>query len=162
MNRFEKWFNMTTKKAEIVLYKIALVAVLLLFAVQVAMSNPALRRFLSYSDRLEGETYDTNIDTETTFKDKQEENYYLELQITGEPNPLVSVLINNRERAAFTSERVLLEVSPGDIIEIAGEKFAENATVTVVSVHEQLKYPPVGSSVTTFSTNELLGWVALR
>lgn len=162
MNRFEKWFNMTTKKAEKVLFKLALIAVLLLFAVQVAMSNPVLRRFLSYPDRLEGEEYDTNMNTETTFKDKQEENYYLELKITGEPNPLVSVLINKRERAAFTSERVLLEVSPGDIIEIAGEKCTENTTVTVVSLHKQLKYPSVGSSVTTFSTNELLGWVALK
>ncbi|HHX77064.1 MAG TPA: hypothetical protein GX697_01755, partial [Firmicutes bacterium] len=123
---------------------------------------PAFRRFISYSDRLEGEAYDANTDTETTFKDKQGSHYFLELKITGEPNPLVSVMVNNRERAAFTSERVLLEVSPGDIIEIAGEKYDGNATVTVVSVHEQLKYPPVGAAVTTFSTNELLGWVALK
>ncbi len=159
MNSFEKWFSKATQRFEKAILKLGVIMLLLLFTSQFLMTNDTIRRIINPVERLEGEPIEQVFLPEYT---DIQEGIQIELELEGQSQSLVKVLVNQEEITAFTRQRVVLDVSEGDMIEIDGQEVKDPVTVRIVQVHGPLKTPLVGHYVTTFGTNELLGWVTLR
>jgi hypothetical protein len=158
MNGFEKWFSKATQRFEKALLKLGVLMLLLLFLAQFLLTNDTIRSIINPIERLEGEPIEQVFLPEYT---DIQESIRIELELEGQAQALVKVLVNKTEVTAFTEQRVVLEVHEGDMIEIDGQEVEDAVTIRIMAVHGPLKTPLVGHSVTTFGTNELLGWVTL-
>lgn len=161
MNGFEKWFSKATQRFEKSLFKLAVFMILLVIFSQYLMTFDTIRRIINPVDRLEGERIEQVFQPEYTHA---QADLYIELvlEAEGEVEPgLVKVLVNQVEKAVFRDRRVLLQVKEGDMIEIDGQELGEPVTIRIIEVHGSVKTPLVGHAVTTFGTNELLGWVTM-
>ncbi len=164
MSSFEKWFSQSTKKFDQVLLRLAVSFLAILFLSQMIMANSTLRNFFNHVERLEGEEIAIEQIKET-LATKDFENidiHHLEFTLDGNPEPELEILVNNEVRGSFKNNKVLLEVEAGDLIEIDGESVKKNITVKVTSTGSMIKTPPVGYTVTTYGTNELVGWITIN
>ena len=153
MNDFQQWFSRATHRFEKALLKLGAVLLLLLFISQFLLTDPTVRNLMSYMVRLEGQ------EVEEVFSPESPRDLYMELAVDEGGEGSVKVLVNQGEEVSFEGGRVRLNVKEGDLIEIDGRRMQDPVTVRVVAVHDGIRAPLVGHSVTTFGTNELLGWV---
>lgn len=113
------------------LFKTAIIALLILIAVQAAFLSPLFKLTVSNDKKLEGELL-------------KEEAYFfipckMELKLINiNACPDLEVLINGEKSAAFNEKTVMLELKDGDVVELDAGSVLEEAVVQVCAVSSNI------------------------
>lgn len=128
VNESEKKFS---DRFEGFLLKAAIIAVLVLVAVQAAFFNPVFKAVVLNGNKLEGELL------------KSEAYFFIpckmELKLINMDHcPDLEVLINGEKSAAFNDNTVVLELKDGDVVELDAGSVLEEAVVQVSAVSSNI------------------------
>jgi len=164
---FDKWLQRFVTGVEKIIFRLALVLVVLLFVVQALLMDGDSRLFLSTTDKLEGTPVLENIQDvigRSVANDLPPvlEETALTLELLPPPNtkPELYLLINGNPVAQLGETNIYVTVEAGDMLELSGNVPGDiPAVVRVVSVQGKLKAPEEGHEVTTFGEKELLAWI---
>lgn len=129
------------------------------------MTNTNIRYYLSKVEQLEGVSIFASGEIPEDIKKPLHENvlseqrYSLTLKILDMVEGTELKILLNGEKAAFLAEeRLVLNVQPGDLIEVSGfVPGSEPAAVVIVDANG-LKSPARGDTIHTFGDYDLVGW----
>ncbi|MDO9535935.1 MAG: hypothetical protein Q7J85_11540 [Bacillota bacterium] len=165
---FDKWLQRFVTSVEKIIFRLALVLVVLLFIVQALLMDADSRLFLSTTDKLEGSPVLENIQdvmgrrVSNDLPPVVQEETALVLELLSPPNVNTELflLVNGSPVAQLGEANIYVTVKAGDMLELTGSVPGDiPAVVRVVNVHGKLKTPEKGHEVTTFGENELLAWI---
>ena len=164
---FDKWLQRFVSGVEKIIFRLALVLVVLLFVVQALLMDGDSRLFLSTTDKLEGTPVLENIQDvigRSVANDlpPAQDEIALVLELLSPPNVNTEIflLINGSPVAQLGEKNIYVTVQAGDMLELTGSVPGDiPAVVRVVNVHGKLKAPEKGHEVTTFGENELFAWI---
>lgn len=166
---FDRWLQRFVSKIEKILFRGALVFVVLLFVVQALMTEESIRRYLSTTDYLEGKPLSENIQ-EAFSKNLIEEEKFSEaakayavvleaVHPAGSEQELF-ILLNGKVAGELGDIPLTLPVTPGDMLEVVGTVTGGTpAIIRIKEVHGGLSEPLPGYEIHTFGERELLGWI---
>ncbi|HHU30662.1 MAG: hypothetical protein QM368_06170 [Bacillota bacterium] len=160
---FGHWFLQRTSRLESWLITVSIMLIIVLAAVQVLLTRPSIRQFLSPVGKLEGapvaETTEPAVTRPVIVKQG-----YVELSIiSGAAIDDLKVFVNGEEAGAFAGKRSLVvPVYDGDLLEIDGELPEENVVITVTAVSDDIAVPKKGKKVVYFGRPETVSYVSLR
>ncbi|NMB41539.1 MAG: hypothetical protein GX996_06365 [Firmicutes bacterium] len=170
---FDRWLQRFVTAIEKIIFRVALVFVVLLFIVQAVLLNGDLRLFLSKTDKVEGkpvmqeaearETMGRKIITEKTqssYLTQEGITLVLELKAPPEGSCTLYLLINNEVVEQFGNESICVNVQPGDLLEVIGKVSGDRpASISIVEIHGKLKSPEKGYELKTFGERDLIAWI---
>jgi hypothetical protein len=134
------------------LFTAFLISFLLLVAVQITLSSPALRPFVSVDGRYEG----VPMKTEEYLYDAGEVTLEL-VKPKSETN--IGILLNGELAAGFSEPQITLEVLDGDVIEIDASNAKGEVEVRISGVSSNISKKYVGKSLVVRNSIKILSQI---
>lgn len=139
-----------------------------LVLVQGIMTKDPIRFYLSFSERLEGQTieYPVNtIDNEQEDLTAPVENPYALVTISIDKYsslPNAKVLVNGKEVSNFNEEEIQLKIMAGDVLEIDSTSYNFPVDYKISKVSENLSFPEQGNTYTANGSLVMIGKVIVK
>lgn len=139
-----------------------------LVVVQGFMTKDPIRFYLSFSERLEGQTIEYpvhSIDNEQEDLTQPVENPYALITITVDKFsslPNAKVLVNGKEITDFTDREVQLKIMAGDVLEIDSTSYNFPVDYNITKVSDNLSFPEQGSTYTANGSLVMIGKIIVK
>lgn len=159
---FDRWLQRFVNRIEKILFRGALLFIVLLFIVQALMTEKNIRLYFSTTEQLEGKPLDENVQQAFSGNVIEKEEYSLVIETvypSGHGQTLI-ILLNGKVSGELTNEPLRLTVAPGDMLEVIGTITGGTpAVVRIKEVNGDLSEPLPGHEIVTFGERELLAWI---
>lgn len=134
-----------------------------LFVAQALLTNPSVRRVVSFVDRLEGQPIETarRISPEPLPVVPRAWGR-LTIRLEGGVSKSAVLLVNGEEVSDFSRGEVTIEVRAGDLIEIDGGTKVQDLVFRVTEASSGMVSPFRGQTVRTRGTIEILSRVRIQ
>lgn len=136
--------------------------------VQGIMTKDPIRFYLSFSERLEGQTieYPVNtIDSDSEDLALPVENPYALVTITIDKYsslPNSKVIVNGKEITTFTEKEIQLKIMAGDVVEIDSTAYNFPVDYKITKVSDNLSFPEQGNTYTANGSLVMIGKVIVK
>lgn len=161
-------FGSFAKKIEKLLIRLTFLGLFSLFIFQILLVNDDIRRFLSLTEKLEGEEIESSLPAfGSSFS---EEEIFGKEDISGtitialldeESKPEVELIINGYVVAFFEEAQIKLKVYDGDIIEISPNGYKQALHFKIINT-ENLIMPVKGKEIIVEGESALVGEIKVK
>lgn len=155
-------------KVEKGLIRFAVISLLLMVLVQGLMTSDPIRFYLSWGERLEGQTiqFPVNVNQEgstTAVEEIKSPQARLAIGVDKYSSlPRAKILINGQEKYNFTDKKVTVEINAGDTIEIDSTAYNFPIDYKVMAISSNLASPEQGQTYTANQTIVMVGKVIVK
>jgi hypothetical protein len=152
------------------LIRFIVLGIVVLVIVQGIMTKDSMRLYLSWDERLEGQSIELPVSSPTKDIDKgslsKEINSPYALitisinQFSSLPESIV--LVNGEEKERFTSNKITLELMAGDIVEIDSRYYNSSIEYKIEDTSENIAYPEEGNTFTANKGIVMIGKIIVK
>ena len=146
--------------------RIVVLSIIALVIVQGLLTHEPLRLYLSWSERLEGQIIEypvaANLETEPSNSPLLSEARIVLVIDKYSALPQASVLVNGIKHAVFADNRIELDLSAGDVVEIDSTHYNLPIYYIIEYVSDNISFPAAGSVYTGNQSIVMLGKVTLK
>lgn len=156
------------ERIEKILMRTIILGIILLVVVQGLMTNDPVRFYLSWAERMEGQTLELpaagqqQIPEEDLTKAESPQAVMILSVSQFSSLPKAKVLINGEEKLVFNDREIEVACQGGDIIEIDCTEYDFPLEFTVKEASENLSYPPPGKIFTANNSIVLIGKIIVK
>jgi len=157
INRVEKY-----------IIRFAVLSMVLMVIAQGLMTADPIRFFLSWGERMEGENLElpasiAEPESSTTAGEVKSPQARFSITVDKFSSlPLAKILVNGKEKYAFTAQPLTVEANAGDTIEIDSTAYNFPLNYKIGSVSTNLAYPQRGQSFAANQTIVMLGKIIVK
>lgn len=143
-------------------------SLLLVVVAQSLMTADTMRFYMSWSERMEGQTLPTPVNaprTESTPSKSEIKSPQTLIGITAakyDSLPKAKILVNGQERYTFSRSQVLMRVNAGDTVEIDASSYNFPIDFTITSGSANLGFPVKGEVFTGNQSIVMIGKVIVK
>ncbi len=145
------------------LIRFVVVTIVIMAVIQGVMSVDPIRLYLSWGERMEGETIQLPVATTSNNADLDaEEAISPQARVAIEINqfsslPRAQVLVNGKPKANFTGKRVNVTIQAGDTIEVDATAYNFPIDFNIAAVSSNLAFPEKGQVYTANQAIVMIG-----
>lgn len=145
------------------LIRVVVLGIVIMVVVQGFMSVDPIRLYLSWGERMEGETIQLPVATTSENADPDAEQAIspqarVAIEISQFSSlPRAQVLVNGQKKAAFTGKRASVTVCAGDTIEVDATAYNFPIDFNIAAVSSNLAFPEKGQVYTSNQSIVMVG-----
>lgn len=155
-------------RVEKLLIRTAILALVVLVLVQGMMTRDPLRLYLSWGERLEGQSIEYPASTQPPEREQDTSNIqspYALVTISADKYsslPRAIILVNGQEKTRFETEKVELKLMAGDVVEIDSTSYNFPVDYKIEEISNNLAYPEKGQIYSSDQSIVMIGKVVVK
>lgn len=155
-------------KMEKYLIRMVVLSLLLVVVAQGMMTADPIRFYMSWSERMEGQTLPAPVNASRTESAPPQSEIKSPQALLGialvkyDSLPKAKILINGKERYTFSGSQVLIRVNAGDTVEIDASSYNFPIDFTITSGSANLSFPVKGEVFTANQSIVMIGKVIVK
>lgn len=154
-------------RVEKVLIRLVVFTVLIITVVQGFMTVDPVRFYLSWSERLEGQTIQIPVAGHREYIPVAEEVSWAQARLAIEAGkftalPKARILVNGEAKYDFREKKVIIDINAGDTVEIDSTAYNFPIEYEIVEVSSNLAYPERKQTFTANQTMVMVGKIIVK
>lgn len=155
------------ERMERYIIRLVVVGLVLMVTVQAVMTQDQYRMYLSWGERLEGESLEYPVNVIHEEKKIESEvvspDAVVVLSVDKYSSlPQAAVLVNGHKRAVFNSRELRLQLKAGDVIEIDTTRYNFPIEFKITDLSSNVAFPKNGQTWTSYQGITMLGKVIVK
>lgn len=156
------------KRIEKYLIRMVVLSLLLVVVAQGLMTADPIRFYMSWSERMEGQTLPVPVNASRTESTSDNSDIKSPRALIGialvkyDSLPKAQILINGKECCTFSKNQVLIRVNAGDTVEVDASSYNFPIDFTITSGSDNLSFPVKGEVYTANQSIVMIGKVIVK
>jgi hypothetical protein len=157
------------EKVEKGLIRVVIIGVVLMVMVQALMTREQYRIFLSWGEKLEGQSlnYPVSVTKQDENKPSASQAKPAEtfMNISADMSsslPKAIILVNGKQSGNFSNQEISLKLKDGDVVEIDSRYYNFPINYKITSSSDNLAYPDKGKKYTSNQSIVMIGKVIVK